>query len=308
MKTTGLKVISVIMAVLLWFYVVNQGDLNPRQNIVTADLRYTNLGEGLSIITPETVSVKLWGLFQEPEEILAYVDVNGLEKGTYQLPVQVEPVKGAMFTSVEPDKVEVVIKGEREKHFSISHVITRNPVPGYEMIDILKSPEECLAKGEESIVNQVKTVICEIDLGNITGIGTITAPLKAIDATGKIITAGLRLVPDKINVYVVVNENTVTKQIPVKPLVTGILPEDHQLLEVRMVPETVTIILPATAADTINELITEKIELNDKLESFSQEIQLSIPEGVKAYPDKVIAEVIISKSAKEADKEREKED
>lgn len=296
MKKTGLKVISVIMAVLLWFYVVNQGDLTPRQNIITTNLRYINLADGLSIVSPETVEVKLWGLFQEPEEILAYVDVNTLKKGTYKLPVQVEPVKGAMFTSVEPDTVEVVIKGEREKYFPISHVITRNPTIGYELIDVMKNPDKCLIQGEESIVNQVKNVICEIDLDGIMGIEAITAPLSAVDSSGKVITKGIRLVPDKINLYVVVNQSTITKQIPINPSFTGYLPEGHQLLNAKVIPEVVRVIAPTNLADTISELKTKKLDITGKTESFSQEVEVLAPEGVNVYPNKVIIDVIISKS------------
>ncbi|NLB89318.1 MAG: hypothetical protein GX790_08880, partial [Syntrophomonadaceae bacterium] len=216
MRTTGLKIISVIMAVLLWFYVINQGDLTPRQNIVTTNLRYINLEEGLSIVIPETVEVKLWGLYQEPEEIIAYVDVNNLDIGTYQLPVIVEPVKGALFTTVQPDEVEVTIKAESEKYIPIFHVITRNPRVGYELLDVMKNPENCLIKGEESLVNKVSKVICEVDLEDITGIESVTVPLKAVDSLGHPITKGIRLVPEKINLYVVVNQAMVTKQVPVR--------------------------------------------------------------------------------------------
>lgn len=302
MKTTGLKIISVIMAVLLWFYVINQGDLAPRQNIVTTNLRYVNLEEGLSIILPETVEVKLWGLFQEPEDIIAYVDVKNLDQGTYQLPVLVEPVKGAMFTSVMPDRVEVVIKVESEKYIPISHVVTRNPAVGYELLDLMKSPDNCLIKGEENLVNQVSQVVCEIDLGDITGIESVTLPLKAVDATGQPITKGIRLVPEKINLYLVVNQAMVTKQVPINLILTGNLPEDYQLLNTKLFPETVRIIAPAAIADTINELDI-KIDISGKVESYTQDIEVLVPEGVNVYPDKVLVDINISSSIEDEEED-----
>lgn len=294
MKTTGLKIISVIMAVLLWFYVINQGDLAPKQNIVTTDLRYVNLKEGLSIILPETVEVKLWGLFQEPEDIIAYVDVNNLDNGTYQLPVLVEPVKGALLTSVEPGVVEVVIKAESEKYIPITYAITRNPPAGYELLDVMMSPDKCLIKGEENAVNRASQAVCEIDLSDTTGVENVTVPLKAIDAQGQPITKGIRLVPEIINLYVVVNQVMVTKQVPVKIDLTGSLPEGYQLLNTKLTPETVRIIAPAILADTINELETQKIDISGKVESYSREIGIIVPEGVNIYPDKVLVDVSIS--------------
>lgn len=294
MRNTGLKIVSVIMAVLLWFYVINQGDLTPRQNIVTTNLRYVNLEEGLSIILPETVQVKLWGLYQEPEEVIAYVDVNNLDIGTYELPVIVEPVKGALFTTVEPDTVEVTIKAESEKSIPITHVITRNPGVGYELLDVMKNPDQCLIKGEESLVNKVSQVVCEIDLADITGIESITVPLKAVDSQGQPITKGIRLVPEKINLYVVVNQAMVTKQVPVRLSVTGTLPEGHQLLSAKLTVEAVRIIAPAALADAINELETKKLDINGKVESFSQELEIIAPQGVNVYPNKVMVDVNIA--------------
>ncbi|HZK43728.1 MAG TPA: CdaR family protein [Syntrophomonadaceae bacterium] len=304
MKKNSLKVISVLMAVLLWFYVVNQGDLNPQQNVVTANLEYINLQEGLSIIAPETVSVKIWGLFQEPEEVVAYIDVESLTKGTHNVPVQVKPIKGAIFTSVEPDKVEVIIKGEKEKHLSISHLVTRNPALGYELLDVMKNPDKCIIKGEESIVNQVNSVICEIDLADVRGIKSINIPLKALDISGNVITKGVRLVPEQINVYVVVNQNMVTKTVTVSPTIIGDQSDEIQLLSTKVIPDTVNVIAPEPIANTIDELKTEPVDITGKTESFRQEVKVIIPEGIDIYPTKVLVDVNITKH-KEKDEEEE---
>jgi hypothetical protein len=39
-KKTGLKIISVILSLLLWFYVVNEGSYGAGQNILSVDLIY----------------------------------------------------------------------------------------------------------------------------------------------------------------------------------------------------------------------------------------------------------------------------
>ncbi len=290
-KKNALKVISVAMAVLLWFYVVNVGDLTPKQNTYTVNLRYINLEEGLSLILPDVVAVKLWGLAQDTDEIMAYVDVKGLKKGTYQLPVQVESVPGALFTSVEPDTVEVVIMGEKEKSFPITHAIIRNPTLGYELIDIIKTPEVCLVKGEENVVNQVNKVICEVDLSVATGITSVNVPLKALDSSGQMINKGLRLVPDKINLYLVVNQNMVVKEVPVSPVIVGKPAEGHQLTYTKTSPKVVRVIVPALMADNINGLKTGEVDITGKTESFSLEGKITVSDEVNIYPDKVIIDI-----------------
>ena len=68
---TGLKVISVVLAVLLWIYIGNQGGTSTRQDTVEVNLQYLHLGEGLSIEkAPKTVYVKLWGAYSERGTII----------------------------------------------------------------------------------------------------------------------------------------------------------------------------------------------------------------------------------------------
>jgi YbbR domain-containing protein len=51
---------------------------------------------------PRQVKVKLWGVFQENQDIKPYVDLEGKKPGVYTLPVRLGAVMGALFTSVEP--------------------------------------------------------------------------------------------------------------------------------------------------------------------------------------------------------------
>ncbi len=64
-------------------------------------------------------------------------------KGTHTVPVQVEPVKGAMFTSVEPDKVEVTLDSVKET-VNIQQEIRQNPPAGLKVSEISIYPENAL--------------------------------------------------------------------------------------------------------------------------------------------------------------------
>lgn len=64
-KKTGFKIISVILSLLLWFYVVNEGSYGAGQNILSVDLIYENVPEGIQVEGPRQVQVKLWGFFRK---------------------------------------------------------------------------------------------------------------------------------------------------------------------------------------------------------------------------------------------------
>jgi hypothetical protein len=113
-KKTGFKIISVILSLLLWFYVVNEGSYGAGQNILSVDLIYENVPEGIQVEGPRQVQVKLWGVFQENQDIKPYVDLEGKKPGVYTLPVRLGAVIGALFTSVEPKNVNVTLLATQE--------------------------------------------------------------------------------------------------------------------------------------------------------------------------------------------------
>jgi YbbR domain-containing protein len=183
---------------LLWIYIGNQGGTSTRQDTVVTELQYLNLGEGLSIEkAPKTINVTLWGAYSERGTISAYVDLAGLKPGTHRLPVKLEAVRGAMFTRANPKEVEVVLTRLQERELRVDYQITTNPPPGYELLDLVITPDKCIISGEVSILSQVNRIVCPVNLGNVRGVQSYRLRLQARDANGNEIREGLRIIPDK---------------------------------------------------------------------------------------------------------------
>jgi len=292
-RTIGLKLVSIAMAVLLWLYVVNQGKLTARGNVAETELEYRHLAEGLSVEGPDTVSVKLWGVFQETGDIVAWVDLSGLTEGTYQLPVNVKPVKGAMFTSVKPDKVEVVLKKMEEHVVPVSCEISQSPPEGYELLDIVTVPDKCVVTGEESAVKKVAAVVCLVDLGNFKDISSFRAGLLARDTGGSLVSGEIRIIPDTVLVYAAVMPETGVKKVSVVPAVSGEPEEGYRLVKVSVYPETVNILGNDAELAALNKLNTKEIDITARRHPFSLEVDIVQPEGIKVYPSRVVVEVDI---------------
>ena len=293
-RNTGLKIISVVLAILLWLYVMNQGQLSTRQSVLEVDLDYIHLAEGLTVEGPDKVSLRLWGVFQEPGNVKAYVDMSGLGQGTHNVPVHVEPVSGSLFTRVEPDRIDVVVRKTKQHIVDIVHQVVQNPPAGYELLDVLISPDECLVKGDDEAVSLVSTVVCQINLAQATGMATFDSPLIARDANGNQVTQGIRLVPDHVQVVAVIREKMETKTVPLQPNLTGQLAEGLQLGTVTLEPETITIVGNPVQLQTITQIQTDPINLQDHRESFTEMVPITLPKGLRGYPEevKVFVEII----------------
>ncbi|MDD2510991.1 MAG: CdaR family protein [Syntrophomonas sp.] len=294
-KRTGLKLISLIIAVLLWLYVVSQGATTTPQELIKTPLKYHNLGAGLSASGPDTVSLRLWGSLKKNNDTIAFVDLSGLGEGIYELPVNVKPVKGAMFTTVEPDKVEVILKGIQEKELSIKYEIIQPPPPAYDVLDVVITPAKCLLQGDEEAIKKVKTVKCQLSLQNREEISAFYSPLLALDAGGRSINEGIRLIPEKVKVNVAISQKKAGQKVIVKLQTSGNTAEGFQLRQLQVEPDIITILGAERQVADIKEINTKVLDLEGRKESFSQEAELMVPEGMKAFPSRVMVYVEIGK-------------
>ena len=292
----GLKVISIVLAVLLWIYIGNQGGTSTRQDTVVTELQYLNLGEGLSIEkAPKTINVTLWGAYSERGTISAYVDLAGLKPGTHRLPVKLEAVRGAMFTRVNPKEVEVVLTRLQERELRVDYQITTNPPPGYELLDLAITPDKCIISGEVSILSQVNRIVCPVNLGNVRGVQSYRLRLQARDANGNEIRDGLRIIPDTVLVHAVVSPKTFSKSLDVKPILKGNVAEGYRVREVIVEPVQVGVISQQKIPDEQKQINTAEIDISARKQSFSQEVAIQAAENLKVYPSLVLVEVSIEK-------------
>ncbi len=298
-STLGLKVISVVLAVLLWFYIGNQGQSNARQDTVPAKIHYINLAEGLSLSGPSQVSVKLWGTVSQTGEVVAVADLKGLGPGSHRVPVKVQPVKGAMLTTVVPDQVEVKLSPTAEKRLPTSYEIIRNPAPGFEVMDVVIQPDNCLVSGDPGQLSRVARVVAQVDLASARNVINLEVSLQARDAANRDISATVEMVPRTVNVYAVVVPVTDNKTVEVKALTGGSPAEGYRVSEVRLEPSTVTLLGGKAQIEGIDQVSTKALDVTGQSQSFSQEIDIQDLSGVKVYPSRVLATVIIEKTVAE---------
>lgn len=285
--------ISIIFAVLLWLYVANQGELTASQDSIKVQLQYRHLAQGLSVNGPEQVYVKRWGTLRENRNIIAYVDMAGLAQGSHRIPVKVEPVAGVILTSVKPKQIDVVINELKEETLPVKYVVSRNPPYGYELLDVIMEPEKCLLKGEETAIRAVVEVTAAVDLGEAKDFTTLKVPLQAKDKGGSVLSQGIRIVPDKVSVYAVIGQIQSSKKVKVKTEYAGNLGLGYELGKIEISVDEVMVLGSKEQLEGIEEVSIQAIDLSGKVESFSQESEIILPSGLKAYPARVMVNVEI---------------
>lgn len=199
-KNIGLKIASVIAAILVWMIVVNisnpeikaskqvQIEVENDDVIINAGKTYelngnTSVTVSYSVRTRDEYKIKA-------SDFRAYVDMKDLFDITGSVPVKVEVLNNKdliLDASANPSvvrvKVEDVIKTTKE----IEYELDGQPQDGYAVGSVILSPETISISGPASQVSQIKTVKIIIDVDGISEDLKGTAIPLYVDASGRTI-------------------------------------------------------------------------------------------------------------------------
>lgn len=297
-KTWHLKLISVIMAVLLWLFITNENVIIRQQAIPGVRLQAINISSGLTATYPEEVRVSIVGTPRSAREINAYLDLNGKEPGVYTVPVQVQPMPGTRVSSITPAEVRVEITEIQEYIFPVAHRVNQEPPAGFRVAGVDITPAKCVVRGEQTKINQVASLVTFLDLSSQQDTAALRTKVTALDRKGNPV-EGIEILPSQVQTYVVIEKSQTYTVVAVKPTVTGNPPEGFTVGEIVADPSEVTLIGSEQALAGIESVNTKPIDLTGHNRSFRQEIELTPREGTRVFPDKVTVMIDISASGQQ---------
>lgn len=290
-KNTRLtKLIAVVLALALWFYVAGQGQMSAQYS-AELDLNYIKLGDNLAVSGPDKVTVRMWGTIAQTEKVdEAYVDLAGLGPGVYTVPVHLHQTNRALLAKVEPDRVEVTVTELQENRLVIVPSSQQELPSGFELTDIFAVPEACTVQGELSAVARVHTVLAPVTLVSTSEMQIYTATLLALDDKGEQVKE-VRLVPGKATVYAVVSQRLIDKKLPIKAVIEGQPAEGFEIAEITVEPREALLAGSADVIDQLTQIRTRAVDISGSSKSLTVKADLEVTEGIKVYP--VQAEITV---------------
>jgi len=287
-----LKITSVLLAVVLWIYVMNQTSVADN-SLYNTYVNYNNLGEGLILEeAPGQVEVRVWGGNANPLEVVAYVDLEGVGAGVHTLPVQLLPIRNALLTRVNPDSVMIRIAQQDSLAMPIIYEITNPPPEGYSLISAMILPSECLVRVDGSVEN-VSVVVAPLNLTGVRQIAEKIVDLELRDRRGQVIHDAV-IEPRQAKVYVVIQENIVSRLMGVQIQYTGSPGSGYEVTEVVIEPAQVTLLGNQNVIGEISAIFTQAINIEGVEVNHVSLINLDVPNEVMAYPSQVLATIKVS--------------
>lgn len=312
-KDFGWKLLSIAIATILWFMVINID-----QPIGTRDYSRPLAIQNMDVLTDRgltvgnleelkntkiTVKVKaqrtaLDRLSQNPEWITAVVDLSELSYAVngdvIALPVSVSVQGGNTYgiSSKSPAVVEVSVETMASKELPVEVHLNGELEEGTYLSEPLLSAETVLVTGPSTLVKSVTSVRAAVEAEDIKENPDIITALTCYNASG-IPVKGVSTDPEEIMVSYALHD---MKQVPLQVEISGSPASGYEVGNIYCRPQYAALIGSAEALERIVSLQLDSINVSGLTTSTTRTFRLTdyLPEGVTLMDsNKDTVEVIV---------------
>ncbi|HEY5485697.1 MAG TPA: CdaR family protein [Candidatus Cryosericum sp.] len=284
------KIISVLLAVLLWVYVVGIRGPDTTKS-VEAQLIAVNVPQGYVLAgTLPTVTVTLRGPMNTLWNVTSgyvtpTVDLRGRSEGSFiaSVQAQVAGLAGATVETVAPQEVNVQLERLETVTVPVHAEVTGTLPPSLVLGALRVEPQSIEVSGPSSIVSQVKeaALVVALDkLGTVAGGNlTVAGDIVAYDAVGNVV-KGVLLSPRSAVAILPILDTATVKTVPVIPTVVGHPTSGYAVASGSCTPAIVMITGTAAKLSQVQAVSTIAVDVSDESGSLTKQVALILPPGV----------------------------
>lgn len=308
-----LKIVSVILAVMLWM-VVSLDTTPPAGNRpISGDNQNTfyytanivpiyNENDYVINMKEKEVHVTLRGNNEVINQIRNgknidkmqfFVDMTDYKPGTYQMPIKFSGFPKDVEVEIQPTTVEVGLSAKYRKEFTVMVEKIGLEAEGYQTGEPIIKPKKVHLTGNDADVEQVAFVKAYINIDNVQAPILQQIPLRAFDKMGNVVEVEIN--PQTVEVQIPVTSPYIT--VPITYRISKYPPEGYAIESLDQLTKEVTLYGPRELINEYRVYNGPDIDLSD-VKGF-QTIDISIPleEGLlKTEPDAMHFEVNIVKA------------
>lgn len=287
-SNTFLKILSVIIAIVMWIYVIEA--TNPMKPQTFSDVPVQLLNEeslaarGLALSGEAyyTVDVKVEAKRADLSkitsgDIIANADLFGYSMGKNYIPVTVTAPDGIKIIGVDPIKINVVIEELVEVAKPIQVTFVGAFEENIEAGQVTTRPEEILVSGAKSEVSAVSYVKAEVNTSKLTAEGsTVQAKAVAVNSSGDVV-QNVRLSSSYIEVSARLSQ---VKEVPLSVEITGAVAPIYEVTNLD-IPDRIKIRGTKDALAGITGLTASAIDISSVSSTTKLPLKITLPAGVE---------------------------
>lgn len=326
-SSTLLKIISVLCALLLWFYVSAVESPNSEKtfdgiNITLKNRDLLSSEAGLAIVSDADyrADVVLSGKRSvlnkiDYSEIIATVDLSGIkEAGQYELPVKISAPTGTSIASATPGYVSITVDTPISAPFELEAEINYSNLPSsyelgdYRIVDTQgKELKTVTVTGPKTELERIARVVARVDLGSINASAEARTNLVLLDANDdEMPTSNITLTTKTV---IVKQPVYITKTVPLSVSQANNTFLDDQI-SFKINPSTIEVKGDPKVLEKITSLPLDPINEREIGTSLVTEVvtQIKLPDGIELLSPNTTATIKASVSGVQCEKIKVTED
>ena len=284
-STIFLKILSVFLALILWFFVAGDNQdalgLEVRRTFDNIPLNLRNIGTDLVVTeAADSVTLSLQGVQAAfdgltPAELDAYVDLLNRKEGWHELRINATAPPGVSVVRIEPSKVSIYLDDLISRQMDVEAMVQGAPGRGMIIMDSRFEPRHVFVRGPRRKVDLTDKVVFIFDVQGITeDLTAHRVTLFPVDSDSNLV-KGVTVVPEEVELWV--SLAMPQKDIPVLPV---FLPGDIEVEVLSVEPTLVKLKGPQRLLESLDHIRTEEIDLEQLEETegiLTKVVSLVIP-------------------------------
>lgn len=294
LNNLGLKVSSLIIAVVIWIVVANVDDYKTTKQISGIEIEFIN-GSAITeknkvyeVPRGTTVDIVVKGKRSVVEKLTsedfkAVADLSKMSV-TNAVAVKVSAVStyiGKDLTiSYTDNAVVVAVEDKLETQFPITVQTTSEVAEGYAIRSKTATPNLITVKGAESVVKNIREVIVSVDVRDANQNLSAVAEPVFIDGNGETIDPSkFECDVDKVDVYIEVMK---TKELSVKVSGKGELREGYAISSIDYQPTTIEVVGEPADLAKVEEILIDDVDVTDGYKDMETAVNIVdyLPTGI----------------------------
>jgi YbbR domain-containing protein len=221
--------------------------------------------------------------------VTAWVDVSGLEAGTYDLEVQAQvnpayqPVRRQL---ISPEIVTVVLEELITRTLPANLEVTGDLTIGYQRGIPSHEPASVTVSGPATLVERISEVRAELDISGAVETINRDLLLMAVDRNGELV-SGVTISPSEVSVTQPIFLRESYRNVIVRVVTEGQPAEGYKLTNITVSPLNVVVFSsnPQLVNDLPGYVETDPVILTDAEDDVEDFAGLNLPEGVSIVGD-----------------------
>jgi YbbR domain-containing protein len=300
-KRTVYLIVSILLAIVIWFYMMIIVNPIVRTTISNVPVAFVNeellANDQVMLMEPTSAMINVevsgrqsdvYGL--KAEDLLASVDLKGYGSGEYQIPVDV--AKGSTFViqDYSPKTIYFVLDSVVEKQVPVTVDFQGDLVAQFRALKPVIEPEMVTIAGPSKTVATVSHAVARVDVEGKQKDFQSVVTYSVVDEAG-VEVLGVSRAPSTVRVSAAVE---LTKEVQIEAILAGSLLEGYALSGVQLIPDTILIQGDADKIRLMERVETMPVDIDLLSQTTEREVLLSLPKGIHtANGDRVVARIEI---------------